>query len=118
MKELQAPKLLLLWEKLTTDLMNDSRRFSASFRHNLTQYINQNLLDGLCLLATIPYAASSSKQTKLKELDALLVRLRVLVRQCFLQAAMAERRYEFHQGRINELGKMLGGWLKYLSDRH
>ena len=112
----EAP-ILLAWERLTTELMAETRRFTASFRHNLTQYINQILLDGLCLLSELPYRRVSDKKAGLQRLDILITQLRVLLRQCYAQKALGERKYSFHQSRINEIGKMLGGWLKYLDEQ-
>ena len=107
------PQLLLAWERLTAELMQDTRRFSASFRHNLAHYVNQVLLDGLCLVAQVGYLVPSEKTRSLHTLDGKTAQLRVLVRQCYTQQALGAKRYEYHQNSINELGKMIGGWLKY-----
>jgi len=113
---MSEPQLLLSWERLTSELMQDTRRFSASFRHNLAHYINQILLDGLCLLAEIGYLPPAEKLGSLQKVDGKTAQLRVLVRQCYQQEALGEKRYEHHQDRINEVGKMIGGWLKYLQE--
>lgn len=108
------PALLLAWERLTEELMRDTRRFDANFRHNLARYVNTALLDGLCALAEVPYQRAPERIRRLNELDGTLARLRVLVRQCYIQRALGERRYAHHQASINEIGKMLGGWLRFL----
>ena len=113
---MREPALLLAWERLTSELMHDTRRFEASFRHNLTRYVNATLLDGLCLLAELPYQRGAEKVSRLRELDGVVARLRVLVRQCFMQRALGERRYERYQEQVNELGKMVGGWLRFLEE--
>lgn len=114
---MSEPALILAWERLTAELMGDTRRFGASFRHNLGQYVNTALLDGLCLVAELPYRSPVDKQEGLQALDSLVGRLRVLIRQCYTQQALGERRYTLHQSRINDIGKMIGGWLKYLGDQ-
>ena len=109
---MREPALILSWERLTADLMHDTRRFDANFRHNLAHYVNTALLDGLCLLAELPYQRRDEKLGRLREFDGVVARLRVLLRQCFVQSALGERGYERYQVQVNEVGKMVGGWLR------
>ena len=114
---MSEPALLLAWERLTAELMTEGRRFPVGFRHNLVSYINDALLDGLTTLATLPYAQPHDKLTQLSALDAIVARLRVLVRQCYTQRALGERGYTRYQSQLNALGKMIGGWSKHLESR-
>ena len=111
---MSEPALLLAWERLTAELMGEARRFSAGFRHNLAHYVSVTLLDGLCLLAELSYRDREGRLRGLRELDGVLARLRVLVRQCYAQRALGERAYLRYQGSMNELGRMLGGWVRFL----
>lgn len=48
----------------------------------------------------------------LRSINLKLERLRLLMRLCFEQKLIAYKTYEHAIKRINETGKMLGGWIK------
>jgi len=112
-----AAPLLVAWERLTTALMTDTRRFTASFRPNLTHYINQHLLDGLVLLSSLEFQPAVDRLARLRRLDEHLAALKVLVRQAHAQEAMSHAQYDRHQSALAEAGRMLGGWRRHLEGR-
>jgi len=110
----RSAPLLVGWERLTTSLMADVRRLPASFRHNLAQYINRELLDGLVLLSGLSYLPSPQRLSALERLDRHLATLKVLLRQAHMQGALSHGQYDVYVQQTFELGRMLGGWQKHL----
>ena len=94
--------------------MKHTRRFSASFRPNLTHYINQELLDGLVLLSTLSYQTPQERLQRLKRLDQHLSALKILVRQAHMQEALDHNKYDLHAKSLHALGRMIGGWQRHL----
>ena len=55
---------------------------------------------------------SRSKRSLLQQANILLERLRFQVRLCMEERLMSVAQYEYVAGLINEVGRMIGGWLK------
>ena len=65
-------------------------------------------------------AAQSSKETKLKTLEKASLELNVLrifIRLAKEIRALDLKKYITLQKNLNEIGKMLGGWIKSTKDR-
>ncbi len=48
----------------------------------------------------------------LKRMNINLEKLRILLRICFELKMMSQKSYEYSSRSINEVGKMIGGWMK------
>ena len=113
----ESASLLVFWERMTASMMGDTRRFTASFRPNLAQYLNAHLLDGLVLLATLEYQGVVERGVGLRALDGHVAALKVLVRQAHAQGAFSHSQYDLHQRALGEAGRMVGGWRRHREGR-
>ena len=109
--------LIVAWEELTCSLMGATRRFSASFRHNLAHYINRELLDGLVMVATLEFERADQRLERLKALDQRVATLKILLRQAHKQRALDHGLYDLHSEALIKIGRMIGGWRKHLEQR-
>jgi len=86
--------------------------FPRDKRYTLGQRIENNLLDVLALLLEANY--SKEKIGLLKRANVELEILRHLIRLCFDLRFISLDRYEFCNRQINEIGRLVGGWIKSL----
>ncbi|MDP2652207.1 MAG: diversity-generating retroelement protein Avd [bacterium] len=85
-------------------------RFPKSQRFVLGQHIENTLLD---MLENIIAANQTRDKTPhLKHVSVDLDKLRLLVRLAKDLKFMSIKKYAFAAERINEVGRMLGGWIK------
>lgn len=89
------------------------RQFPKWERHVLSAEIRHTLwsLLRLIVLCNKRYY----KKTTLQDLDAELDLLRAQVRLAFGQGYLDLRRYEHWSGLNDEIGRMIGGWIKAMS---
>ena len=66
----------------------------------------------LCL-ALVEASHSRSKERPLYRANRLLDQLRLLTRLSHDLGLLTTRRYEHLSGRVEELGRMIGGWLRF-----
>lgn len=59
---------------------------------------------------------SRNKGVTLRHANMNLEKLRVLIRICFESRILSRKAYEHASYSINEVGKMLGGWMKQQDD--
>ena len=107
-------QLTLRWEALTNDLLKEGKRFPVYLRFSLTRSLHRCLIEGVMTLATLEYSSSELKLTRLQQLDETLAQIRALIRLAHSQQALSHARYEAHQRTVDELGRMIGGWRRYL----
>ena len=96
------------WLMVTTDNFPKKARFT--FADRLISIALQNVED----LVDARY--SSNKTQTLRRVNRNLEKMRVLIRICFEMKFIPKKTYEHASFRINEVGKMLGGWLKQQGD--
>ena len=92
------------WLLVTTDSFPKKARFTFSER-----------LVAIALLIVedlIEARYSKNKILILRRANLNLEKLRVLIRICFELRFLSKKSYEFAAGSLNEVGKMLGGWMK------
>jgi hypothetical protein len=94
----------LKWLLLTTEKFPKKARFTFSDR------INRLALDLLDDLIEARY--SRQKTVALKRANLSLEKIRVLLRISFEIRLLPFKAYEHSMVSINEVGRMLGGWLK------
>jgi four helix bundle protein len=99
---------LILWLYPTVNKFPKSQRFV------LGQRVENAMLE--ILEKIIAANQSRSKLVYLKKISVELDTLRILMRLSKDLHFINIRQYEFAAVKINEIGKMLGGWMKFCAD--
>nr|WP_041274512.1 diversity-generating retroelement protein Avd [Desulforamulus reducens] len=86
------------------------RQFPKSEKHTLAADIKQSMYRLLSLVITTN--KKYYKKTTMQELDVELDFLRSLVRLSMQLKFLPFKKYELWAGMLNEIGRMIGGWLK------
>ncbi len=89
--------------------------FPKSEKYSLGQKIENTILE---ILEFSLQAASASKQEKtalLKTTDIKLNLLKILIRLANEIKAIDNKKYLILQEKLQEIGKMIGGWMRYLN---
>lgn len=86
------------------------RQFPKSEKHTLAADIKQSMyrLLSLVIVANKKYY----KKTSLQELDVELDFLRSMIRMAMQLQFLPFKKYEIWAGMLNEIGRMIGGWIK------
>ena len=95
---------LILWLYLTVNKFPKSQRFV------LGQQIEKTFLE--ILEGIIQANQEKNKLPYLKKISVELDKLRILIRLSKDLKFISIRQYKFAAEKINEIGKMLGGWIK------
>lgn len=85
-------------------------RFSRRYKFSLGDRIQSTALD-LCL-ALVEAGHARKKERPLHRASRLLDQLRLLLRLAMDVQELSERQLEYVSGLNEELGRMIGGWLK------
>jgi hypothetical protein len=88
-----------------------------SSRFTFGQRLDNRTLDALELAVRAIFSPPARKRAILEELNLLLEQLRVLWRLCQDRGWISQQQLVFVVGKIDEVGRMTGGWLKQLSPR-
>ncbi|MGE4232055.1 MAG: diversity-generating retroelement protein Avd [Bacteriovoracia bacterium] len=94
----------LKWLLLTTDA------FPKKVRFTFTERINGLALSIVEDLVEARYTRNRS--TALRRANLSLEKIRVLIRVCYETRVLSGKSYRHASYAINEVGKMLGGWMK------
>ena len=91
-------------------------RFPKSQRFVLGQQIENGLID----LSTMIVQANKTKNKipKLYEIDVELEKIKLFIRLAKDLKFMPIHKYELHCQRLNEIGRLLGGWIKSSQGRN
>ena len=81
-------------------------------RYTLGQKIENNLLEILELLFLANSKRDAGKLPTLYEVDTKLQMMKMLIRLAYDVKAISQPRYLSLQKDLQEIGKMLGGWIK------
>lgn len=109
-QHLDGLKILAKLEDLDAYSHKAALQFPKYERHVLSAEI-RSTLDRLLHL-TIMAAKRYHKKATLQELDIEVEYLRALVRKAWRLRYITEHRYEVWSRHINEIGRMVGGWIK------
>ncbi len=85
-----------------------------SARFTFGQRLDNLTLDALMLVTRAVFSPRPEKATLLRELNLLLEQLRVLWRLVEQRRWISQQQLLFANGRLDEIGRMTGGWLKQL----
>lgn len=98
------------WLAFLEWLLQVTERFPKRVRFTFSDRINNIALDLVENLVEARY--SSEKNAILRQANLRLEKLRVLLRLAYKMRYLDYKRYEYAMKSINEVGKMLGGWLR------
>ena len=106
-----------LWEEFVIWMLHHTDKFPKSKRFSFSLRIENLILD---ILQDIVRASYSKPYQKIQYLESINLNLTVL--RIFLRVAMKEKyltynSYEFATEKIEEVGKMIGGWKKSLDEK-
>jgi hypothetical protein len=104
--------LLRLWETTLHELLDDTEQFPKRVRYSFVSRIDNAALEVLEQLTLARYAPPSALHEPLARADSALARLRVLMRVAHARGLVAPARYAARLERLDEAGRMLGGWRK------
>jgi hypothetical protein len=96
----------LLW------LLPQTARFPRQYRFSLGERLARQALDFHELLITAGISHGVEQQAALKQADGQLVQLHQMMRLCKDLEIISLSQYEHVSRLLNELGRLLGGWLK------
>lgn len=96
-------------------LLPQLERWSRRYKFSLGRRVQETALD-LCL-ALIEAGHAQSKPRPLYRANRLLDQLRILLRLAHDLHLLSARRHEYVTGHVDELGRMIGGWLRSTSAR-
>lgn len=108
----ERPPLYTCLYELTGWTFARSASFPKSHRFTFSQRLDNSTLDALMLCVRAIYSTRERKGALLEELNLLLEQLRVLWRLVHDQHWISQQQLLFVIGRIDEAGRMTGGWLK------
>jgi hypothetical protein len=104
-------KVFAKWEEFLKWLLNVTEKFPKKIRFTFTTRIDNLTLDILEKIITLKYNPGL-RQNGLKRINLDLEKLRVLLRVCNELKYLPHRQYQYAVIHINEVGRMLWGWLK------
>lgn len=109
--------LFTSWEQTLGDLLDRTARLPKAVRFTFASRIDNLGLDVLERIVEARYAPSARKLVLLKDIDLDLAKLRVLLRLCHDRRYLDRRGFEHVATRIDEAGRMVGGWMKQQAGR-
>ncbi|MFH1491494.1 MAG: diversity-generating retroelement protein Avd [Pseudomonadota bacterium] len=109
------PPLFALWYDFLKWLLNKTEKFPNKIRFSLTGRIDNLALDIIEGISEARY--SGKKMDVLRRIDLDMEKLQVLLRICHDLEYLDHKGYEFASRKINEAGKMVGGWRKQQQER-
>jgi len=111
----RGPKIVLAAYALMLELYPTVRSFPKSQQFMIGRRIEDA---GLELLTGLVAANKSGrKKPRLASVDMELEKLRLLVRLSFDLRFINIRKYELLSEKVDELGRMLGGWMKWSDEQ-
>lgn len=111
----EVPQVIVKVYDLILWLLNQIPKFPRSHRFVLGERIESLVLEILELLVEAAY--TRDKAALLKRAGIQLEKLRYLIRISKDLKFLSLRRYEFVSGQIDEVGRMVGGWLRQQEGR-
>lgn len=105
-----APPLFVLWYDFTKWLLNKTEKFPRRIRFSFSNRIDNlalNVIEGI-----VEARYSTVKREILRRIDLDMEKLRVLLRMCHDLRYLDTKGYAFASKKINEAGRMVGGWRK------
>lgn len=95
---------IILW------LLPQVEKFPRDYKFTIGDRLINNLLDSLETIIEAAY--TKDKTYLLRKLNLQLEKLRYMIRLSKDIRALSVKKYAYISGEIDELGRMIGGWLK------
>ncbi len=109
----KEPPLYTVLMELTGWTLDRTADIPKNARFTFGQRMDNLSLDALsATVRALRSPAGSARQTALRELDLLLEQLRVLWRLVAQRRWISQQQLLHVQGRLEEAGRMVGGWMK------
>ena len=89
-----------------------SQKFPKKDRYTIAQKAESNILETLELLFLANSKTTKSRLLILNKVDVKLKILKVLIRLAYDIKAIDQKTYIRLQAQLQEIGRMLGGWIK------
>lgn len=99
------------WVDFLNWLLPVTSKFPKSVRFTFSQRIDNLALDVVEDLVEARY--SRDKSAPLARINLRLEKLRILLRVSYQQKHLPTRQYEHAVRSLHEIGRMLGGWMKW-----
>jgi len=112
--EKQLP-IVTRWLDLTTWLLETTAGMPRQWRHSLVHRLDEEALQVLLLLTEAAYRRA--KLEVLRETNLKLSRLRMLLEVAQRVTALSPGAHERAVLAVDEVGRMLGGWMKEVAAR-
>lgn len=110
---MEAMKVVQKWEDMALYLYIAMKQYPKSERHTLVADTTNALWNvGTYITRANVIRSAQERKRMLDAADMELSRLKVLVRMGMLLKFMDMKKYEVLSGKLTEVGKMLGGWLR------
>jgi len=93
------------------------KTISKMDRHTLWQRVEDTTLDILEDLLKVGYLASDKRSEQLIKVSARVDMLRIFLRLTFDVSILPKKKYIQLQEAIDEIGRMLGGWMKSVKQK-
>ncbi len=87
--------------------------FPKTEKYTIGQKIENLILDTLELSIKTVYLPKQEKLICLKEIDTKINLLKTLIRLSNEIKALDNKKYIILQGKLQEIGRMVGGWIRY-----
>lgn len=104
------PTLFTSWYDTAKWVLNRTEKFPKKVRFTFSSRIDDLALD--ILVGVVEARYSGDKLDILKRVNLDLEKLRVLLRMCHDLGYLDHKGYEHAARRVDEAGKMAGGWRK------
>ena len=104
-------RIFVKWSEFLSWLLNTTERFPRKARFNFTTRLDNLALDVLEDIIVCRYDTAYRYAT-LKQLNIRLEKLRILMRICHERMYLSPKQFEYSITKLNEVGNMVGGWLK------
>lgn len=102
--------IFIKWLDFLKWLLGKTEKFPKRVRYTFSDRLNNLALDVVENLVEARY--SRAKAPLLRQANLKLEKLRVLFRICYEEKFLSHEAYQHGMKRLNEVGRMLGGWSK------
>lgn len=113
MKKHEELPIFSSWMQFLEWLLPATEKFPKRVRFTFSDRLNSLALDIVEDLVEARY--SQNKRPILQRINLRLEKLRVLLRLCHQFKYLSHQGYEHSARSLNEIGRMLGGWIKQQS---
>ncbi len=113
-RELTDVPVLHTFEALYLQWSEIHAKFPKSKRYSLGTKCDETLLDALASICNAAYHESAGKRPFVESASASLEVAKVLFRTAKAARCLTNDQYVSVQAKLNEIGRMVGGWMKFL----